>query len=116
MIRVGIACMFVVLFAFGSAVAADTGALVGVITSYESGNKGTDMLVKTSDGKTHDLWFDNMKKPLFAGKQLPWCPEFPCDGWPSQLVLGKTRVRVFVVKEVVDGKSILSPTRIELAH
>lgn len=90
--------------------------LDGVITNFESGNEGTDMFVRTSDGRNHDLWFDNMKKPLFQGKQLPWCPEFPCTGWPSQLVLNKTHVRVFVVRESVDGKAIESPTKIELLH
>lgn len=99
---------------FTSAARADY--LEGVITSYDSGNKGTDMTIKTSDGHTRDLWFDNMKKPIFEGKQLPWCPEFPCAAWPAQLALNKTRVRVYVVKELVEGKAIVSPTRIVLLH
>jgi hypothetical protein len=89
-------------------------ALDGVMTSYVSGNQGTDVTVKTSDGKTHAMWFDNMKKPTFQGAQLPWCPEFPCDGWPKALILGKTRVRVYTINETVAGKSIVSPTKIEL--
>jgi hypothetical protein len=96
--------------------AARAGTLDGVITSYDSGNQGTDMTVKTSDGKSHDLWFDNMKKPSFEGKQLPWCPEFPCTGWPSELVLNKTRVRVYTVNQTVSGHAVVSPTRIELLH
>jgi hypothetical protein len=100
--------------AVGSSARADT--LNGVITSYDSGNKGTDMTVKTSDGRSHALWFDNMKKPLFQGKPLPWCPSFPCDGWPSQLVLGKTRVNVTVVRETVEGTVVETPTRITLVH
>ncbi len=89
--------------------------LVGVITSYVSGNQGTDMTVKTTDGHTHALWFDNMKKPLFDGKQLPWCPEFPCSGWPKQLMLGKTRVRVTTITQTVSGQRVVTPTRIDLS-
>ena len=100
------------ILVFAKVAAADY--LDGVITSYNSGNQGTDMYVKSNDGHNHRLWFDNMKKPLFLGKQLPWCPEFPCDGWPAQLVLNKTHVRVYVVKENVKGELITSPTRIDL--
>lgn len=89
-------------------------SLDGVITSYDSGNQGTDMTVKASDGRNHRLWFDNMKKPLFQGKPLPWCPSFPCDGWPSQLVLGKTHVRVYVVSQTIGGTTVESPTKITL--
>jgi len=92
------------------------GTLDGVITSYNSGNQGTDMTVRTSDGKNHALWFDNMKKPSFNGKPLPWCPDFPCAGWPAQLVLNKTRVRVYTVNQTVSGHAVVSPTRIELLH
>jgi hypothetical protein len=97
---------------FATAALADT--LEGVITSYVSGNEGTDMTVRTSDGHNHALWFDNMKKPLFQGKALPWCPDWPCDGWPSQLVLNKTHVRVYVIKQHVQGTDVVSPTKIEL--
>ena len=86
----------------------------GVLMTYVSGNEGTDMTVKTSDGRTHAFWFDNMKKPVFQGKQLPWCPDFPCTGWPAKLVLGKTRIHMTFVKEWVDGKAIESPRRIDL--
>ncbi|MFY9780774.1 MAG: hypothetical protein WAJ85_09720 [Candidatus Baltobacteraceae bacterium] len=95
---------------------ARAGSLDGVITTYESGNQGTDTAVRTSDGKTHALWFDNMKKPTFQGQPLPWCPDFPCDGWPKALVLNKTRVRVYTVTQTVEGRVIQSPTRIELLH
>jgi hypothetical protein len=104
----------IVALTVASGARADT--LDGVIMSYESGNKGTDMSVRTSDGHRHALWFDNMKKPLFQGKPLPWCPSFPCDGWPSQLVLGKTHVKVTVVKETVEGTVVWTPTRITLVH
>jgi hypothetical protein len=114
--RVGMTVLLTMIFSIVFARIAQADYLDGVITSYESGNEGTDMFVRTSDGRKHDLWFDNMKKPFFQGKQLPWCPEFPCAGWPSQLVLNKTHVRVLVVKETVDGKAIESPTKIELLH
>jgi hypothetical protein len=104
----------VVALTVASSARADT--LNGVITSYESGNKGTDMSVRTSDGRSHALWFDNMKKPLFQGKPLPWCPSFPCDGWPSQLVLGKTHVKITAVKETVEGTVVETPTQITLVH
>jgi hypothetical protein len=106
-----VACLTV---AVTSAAKADS--LVGVITSYVSGNEGTDMTVKTADGHVHALWFDNMKKPSFRGKQLPWCPEFPCQGWPSQLVLGKTHVQITVVTQRVEGKTIVTPLKIDLAR
>lgn len=96
------------------AVRADT--LTGVITSYESGNKGTDMFVRTADGHNHRLWFDNMKKPLFLGKALPWCPDWPCSLWPTQLVLNKTRVTISVYRQTVEGTTVETPTRIDLAH
>lgn len=99
-----------------SAGAAEAGTLDGVLTSYVSGNKGTDVTVRSADGHTHRLWFDNLKKPLFEGKQLPWCPEFPCDGWPKRLVIGKTRVHVTFVVKKVDGVTVDSPTRIDLIH
>lgn len=95
---------------------ARAGTIDGVLTGYASGNEGTDVTVKTSDGHTHRLWFDNLKKPLFQGKQLPWCPEFPCTGWPSKLVIGKTHVRVTFVEKKVEGKTIESPTRVDLLH
>lgn len=98
----------------GAASAATT--LDGVITSYESGNEGTNMTVRTSDGRSHVLWFDNLKKPKFEGKQLPWCPDFPCSGWPSALVLNRTRVRVHVVTLYVQGTTVVSPTEIDLLH
>src|SRR5579864_4548647 len=82
----------ILVLMLGGAARADT--LSGVITSYESGNAGTDMYVRTADGHKHRLWFDNMKKPLFQGKALPWCPDWPCTGWPAQLVLNKTRVTI----------------------
>jgi hypothetical protein len=104
----------IIALAVVSGARADT--LNGVITSYESGNKGTDMSVRTSDGRSHALWFDNMKKPLFQGKPLPWCPSFPCDGWPSQLVINKTRVAITVVKQTVEGTTVETPTRITLVH
>lgn len=95
---------------------ARAGTIDGVLTGYVSGNEGTDVTVKTSDGHTHRLWFDNLKKPLFQGKRLPWCPDFPCAGWPSKLVIGRTHVRVTYVQERVEGKTIDSPTRIDLLH
>lgn len=109
-------CIAVALLVFAGAGSPQPATLVGVITSYESGNKGTDMTVRTADGHLHDLWFDNIKKPSFRGKELPWCPEFPCDGWPAQLVLGKTRVSVSVVTEHVEGKLIVTPIKIDLDH
>lgn len=90
--------------------------LVGIITSYISGNEGTDVLVRTGDGHTHRLWFDNMKKPLFEGKQLPWCPEFPCSGWPRALVLGRTEVRIYTITQRVEGTVVVTPTKIELVR
>jgi len=102
----------VLTLALAAAVRADT--LEGVITSYESGNKGTDMSMRLSNGHNQALWFDNLKKPLFQGKELPWCPSFPCSGWPARLVLNKTRVRVSIRSEKVDGRVIETPTRIEL--
>jgi hypothetical protein len=96
--------------------AASAGTIDGVLTSYVSGNEGTDMTVKTRDGRTHAFWFDNLKKPTFEGKQLPWCPDFPCDGWPKLLVIGKTRVHVTYLAHDVDGKVVDSPTRIDLLH
>ena len=102
----------VFLLSSTNAVRADT--IEGVITSYESGNQGTDLMVRTDDGRMHDLWFDNMKKPLFKGKPLPWCPSFPCAGWPPELALNKTRVRIDTVRATIDGKAIDSPTRIGL--
>jgi hypothetical protein len=103
------------IFALTGAGSPKVTALVGVIDSYISGNQGTDMIVKTPDGHVHRLWFDNMKKPSFLGKQLPWCPEFPCDGWPSQLVLGKTRVSISVITQGVEGESVVTPIKIALA-
>ena len=114
--RAGLACLFgagIVLLMAGTARA---NSLDGVITSYDSGNQGTDMTVKTSDGRNHRLWFDNMKKPLFQGKPLPWCPSFPCEGWPSQLVINKTRVAITVVSQTVEGTTVETPTRITLVH
>lgn len=105
---------FAVLIALALPLPSRADTLDGVLTSYESGNKGTDMVVRTSNGRNHDLWFDNLKKPLFQGKELPWCPEFPCTGWPSRLVIGKTRVRVFIVQEHVSGRVIKAPARIDL--
>jgi hypothetical protein len=104
------------MLVFASAGLARAGTIDGVITAYVSGNEGTDVTVKTSDGHTHAFWFDNMKKPVFQGKQLPWCPEFPCTSWPSKLVIGKTHVRVTFVQKRVEGKAIESPTRIDLLH
>jgi hypothetical protein len=112
--RAGLACVFGAAIALLMAGTARANSLDGVITSYDSGNQGTNMTVKTSDGRNHSLWFDNMKKPLFQGKPLPWCPSFPCGGWPSQLVLGKTHVRVYVVSETVGGTTVESPTKIKL--
>jgi hypothetical protein len=98
-----------------SAVARADSTMVGVLVSYTSGNEGTDMIVRTADGHSHDLWFDNLKKPLFHGKELPWCPEFPCDGWPSQLVFGKTHVRITIGTVHASGRVIQAPTRVDLA-
>ncbi|HEY9086468.1 MAG TPA: hypothetical protein VIN40_11120 [Candidatus Tyrphobacter sp.] len=95
---------------------AQAGEIDGVITSYISGNQGTDMTVRTSDGRNHRLWFDNMRKPLFQGKALPWCPDFPCTGWPIQLLMNRTRVRVFTVNANAGGHMIQTPTQIELLH
>jgi hypothetical protein len=115
--RVGTALIFVAILAFSSvAIARADSTMVGVLMSYTSGNEGTDMIVRTADGHNHDLWFDNLKKPLFHGKELPWCPEFPCDGWPSQLVLGRTRVRVTIGTVHAGGRVIQAPTRVDLAH
>jgi hypothetical protein len=108
--------VFGVLIALVLPLASRADTLDGVLTGYESGNKGTDIFVRTNDGRNHDLWFDNLKKPLFQGHELPWCPEFPCTGWPSQLVIGKTRVRVFIVQEHVSGRVIKAPARIDLLH
>ncbi|HYK54606.1 MAG TPA: hypothetical protein VEV38_13885 [Candidatus Eremiobacteraceae bacterium] len=104
--------MFV--FAVSGASAAQTGSIDGILMSYVSGNEGTDVLVKTSDGRTHRLWFDNLKKPTFEGKALPWCPDFPCDGWPAKLILGKAKVRITYVVQKVDGATVDSPTKLEL--
>ena len=112
--RIAKACLVAVGLVLACAGLAGAATIDGVITNYVSGNEGTDVTVKTSDGRTHALWFDNMKKPLFQGKRLPWCPEFPCTGWPSKLVIGKTHVRVTFVQERVEGKTIESPTRIDL--
>ena len=106
--------MLALALALGVSGVARAASIDGVITSYESGNQGTDITIRTSDGRNHVLWFDNMKKPSFQGAALPWCPEFPCDGWPRQLVLNKTRVRTYTVTEKVDGKVIQTPTRITL--
>ncbi len=114
--HVAMACALGMIIALAVASSARGDTLDGVIASYDSGNKGTDMTIRTSDGRSHALWFDNMKKPLFQGKPLPWCPSFPCDGWPSQLVLGKTRVKITVVKETVDGTVVETPTQITLVH
>jgi len=113
--RSGWACALALAFAIGCWGVAKANTLVGVITSYVSGNEGTDMSVRTADGHSHALWFDNLKKPLFEGKQLPWCPEFPCQGWPSQLVLGKTKVSVSVFTQHVSGATVVTPTKITLA-
>ena len=112
--RSGSAFLVALLVALAVVSAARADTLDGVILSYESGNKGTDITVRTSDGRIHDLWFDNLRKPVFQGKELPWCPEFPCTGWPKQLVLQKTRVRLYLVKQTIDGKSVETPTRIVL--
>jgi hypothetical protein len=108
----GTACLFVAVLALAVAGVARADSIDGVIASYESGNQGTDITIRTSDGREHVLWFDNMKKPLFGGTALPWCPDFPCTGWPKALVLNKTRVRTFTVKETVGGHVIQTPTRI----
>ena len=108
------ACLIAVMLVLTSAGLARAGTIDGVITSYVSGNEGTDVTVKTSDGHAHRLWFDNLKKPLFEGKQLPWCPDFPCDGWPKKLVIGKTHVRVTFIVKAVDGVTVDSPTKIDL--
>ena len=112
--RTSRACVLGVILALAVAGAARAGSIDGVITDYESGNQGTDITVKTSDGRNHVLWFDNMKKPLFQGKELPWCPSFPCNGWPKQLVLNKTHVRIYTVNSTVGGHVIQTPTQIEL--
>jgi len=109
-------CLTVAVLALASVSLARAGTIDGVIASYVSGNEGTDLTVRTSDGHSHRLWFDNLKKPLFQGKRLPWCPDFPCAGWPSQLVIGKTHVHVTYVRERVEGKTIDSPTRVDLLH
>ncbi|HXW51822.1 MAG TPA: hypothetical protein VEJ41_07520 [Candidatus Acidoferrales bacterium] len=110
-------CVFIgVALALALGAAARAATVTGVLTSYVSGNEGTDMAVRTIDGKSHAMWFDNMKKPLFEGKPLPWCPEFPCAGWPSQLVLNKTRVTVTTYTQRVEGTVVVTPTTIELAH
>jgi hypothetical protein len=109
-------CLATALVVLTGAASPKAAVLVGVIAEYVSGNEGTDMVVKTADGHLHRLWFDNMKKPSFQGEELPWCPEFPCDGWPSNLVLGKTRVSISVVTEEVQGKSIITPIKIALAQ
>ena len=88
----GTACLFVAVLALAVAGVARADSIDGVIASYESGNQGTDITIRTSDGREHVLWFDNMKKPLFGGTALPWCPDFPCTGWPKALVLNKTQV------------------------
>jgi hypothetical protein len=108
------ASLFGVALSLAATGVAQAGQIDGVIAEYSSGNQGTDLFVKTSDGKRHDLWFDNMKKPSFEGKQLPYCPDFPCTGWPSQLVLNRTHVRVFTVTQRVDGKVVQTPTKIVL--
>jgi hypothetical protein len=110
----GRACILGVLMALGVVGGARADTISGVIAGYESGNQGTNITIRTSDGRTHVYWFDNMKKPLFQGKPLPWCPDFPCTGWPKELVLNKTRVRTYTVKETVGGRVIATPTRIEL--
>lgn len=114
--RFGIAYLVAAMVALAGMIAtpANTGTIDGTLVNYVSGNEGTDVFVKTSDGRTHDLWFDNLKKPSFEGKQLPWCPDFPCDGWPKQLVLGKTKVRITYVVRAVEGKTVESPTKIDL--
>lgn len=106
----------IIIFAFAvdGASAAQTGTIDGTLMSYVSGNEGTDVIVKTPDGRTHRLWFDNLKKPTFEGKSLPWCPDFPCDGWPAKLVLGKAKVRIAYVVQKVDGATVDSPTKIEV--
>jgi len=110
---IGVAVLGVAL-SLAAASAAQAGQIDGVIAEYSSGNQGTDLFVKTSDGKRHDLWFDNMKKPSFQGAQLPYCPDFPCDGWPKALVINRTHVRVFTVTQRVDGKVVQTPTKIVL--
>lgn len=95
--------------------AAGASTLEGVITSYVSGNEGTNMTLRTSDGKSHTFWFDNMKKPTFQGAQLPWCPSFPCAGWPAKLVLNKTRVVVTFMTARVSGAVVEEPTKLSLA-
>jgi len=114
--RSRVLCSFLlgVAIALGASGIAGAGQIDGVITEYSSGNQGTDLFVKTADGQKHDLWFDNMKKPTFQGSQLPWCPDFPCAGWPKQLVLNRTRVRVTTVTLNVSGKTVQSPTKIAL--
>jgi hypothetical protein len=113
-LRVIRASLFGVALTLGATSVAAAGQIDGVIAEYSSGNQGTDLFVKTSDGKRHDLWFDNMKKPSFQGAQLPYCPDFPCDGWPKALVINRTHVRVFTVTQRVDGKVVQTPTKIVL--
>lgn len=108
------AAILALVLTLGVCGVARAGSIDGVITSYESGNQGTNITIRTSDGRSHVLWFDNMKKPSFQGAALPWCPDFPCTGWPKQLVLNKTRVRTYTVTQTVDGKPIQTPTRITL--
>jgi hypothetical protein len=110
------ACALAICLILTFAASAKADTIDGVITSYDSGNKGTDVMVKTTAGRSLRLWFDNMKKPVFQGKELPWCPGFPCDGWPKQLVFNKTRVRIHTVKQTIEGETIQTPTRIELLH
>ncbi len=112
--RIGNVVALGVMCAFAIGGTAQAATLVGVITSYSSGNQGTDMVVRGTDGTSHRLWFDNMRKPLFQGKPLPWCPAFPCAGWPRQLVLNKTLVRVYVFTHRVEGAVVETPTRIQL--
>ena len=91
----------------------------GVITGYSSGNIGSDLFVRTSDGRKYDFWFDNTQKPVFEGQELPWCPDWPCAGWPSALVLNHTRVRIFLARvspASTNGKTIESPTEIVILH
>jgi hypothetical protein len=91
----------------------------GIITGFSSGNKGSDLLVRTHDGKTHDLWFDNIRKPLFDGRELPWCPNWPCAGWPKALALNHNHVRIYlapVQAPSLNGKTIQSPTEIVILH
>lgn len=115
MIRTIATCALSLFLAWSALGTVRAATLEGVITSYVSGNEGTDMTVRTSDGHTHRLWFDNLKKPRFEGAQLPWCPSFPCSGWPRQLVLNRTRVLVYTVTQRVSGTTVETPTKIVLA-